>query len=191
MPSKLGLRLVGCRSVDGQPSQILFNNKKNLSELRWPKWPSQFLAYNHQKGQILTGQSMAVFCFVCTDLDFIGKFDLSVMLWYELKGKVTELKTHCYVVWEKLWMDKFIFALISSPVHFLNQRFFSILQVIKLSTQNGVPSEYTDMIFLQTNLDKVDGTQKVGLTCYSSRIFTIFWCRGFHEITSDHLCSFF
>jgi len=34
-------------------------------------------------------------------------------------------------------------------------------KVIKLSTQNGVPSEYTDMIFLQTNLDKVEGTQKV------------------------------
>ncbi|KAL5659402.1 hypothetical protein ACJX0J_032565, partial [Zea mays] len=33
-------------------------------------------------------------------------------------------------------------------------------KVIKLSTQNGVPSEYTDMIFLQTNLDKVEGTQK-------------------------------
>ncbi|XP_066398096.1 uncharacterized protein [Miscanthus floridulus] len=34
-------------------------------------------------------------------------------------------------------------------------------KVIKLSIQNGVPSEYTEMILLQTNLDKVDGTQKV------------------------------
>lgn len=34
-------------------------------------------------------------------------------------------------------------------------------KVIKLSIQNSVPSEYTDMFLLQTNLDKVDGTQKV------------------------------
>ncbi|ONM25258.1 inter-alpha-trypsin inhibitor heavy chain-related [Zea mays] len=33
-------------------------------------------------------------------------------------------------------------------------------KVIKLSIQNGVPSEYTDMVLLQTNLDNT-GTQKV------------------------------
>lgn len=59
--------------------------------------------------------------------------------------------------------------------------------MIKLSIQNGVPSEYTEMTLLQTNLDKVDGTQKVIPTCYSSMMFILFWCRGFHEITLDHL----
>jgi hypothetical protein len=38
----------------------------------------------------------------------------------------------------------------------------SISQVIKLSIQNSVPSEYTEMVLLQTNLDKVGATQKVG-----------------------------
>ncbi|CAL5085585.1 unnamed protein product [Urochloa decumbens] len=34
-------------------------------------------------------------------------------------------------------------------------------KVIKLSIQNSVPSEYTEMVLLQTNLDKVDAKQKV------------------------------
>lgn len=34
-------------------------------------------------------------------------------------------------------------------------------KVIKLSIQNSIPSEYTEMVLLQTNLDKVDATQKV------------------------------
>lgn len=53
------------------------------------------------------------------------------------------------------------------------------MQVIKLSIQNGVPSEYTDMILLQTNLDKVDGTQKVGPTYYSSMILFCFGVEAF------------
>nr|CAB3458603.1 unnamed protein product [Digitaria exilis] len=42
-----------------------------------------------------------------------------------------------------------------------NVGFSSILQVIKLSIQHSVPSEYTEMVLLQTNLDKPDATQKV------------------------------
>jgi uncharacterized protein YegL len=37
-------------------------------------------------------------------------------------------------------------------------------KVIKLSIQNGVPSEYTEMVLRETYLDKVDATQKVGPT---------------------------
>lgn len=47
-----------------------------------------------------------------------------------------------------------------------NVGFSSILQVIKLSIQQSVPSEYTEMVLLQTNLDKVDATQKVGPTWF-------------------------
>ena len=43
-----------------------------------------------------------------------------------------------------------------------NVGFFLILQVIKLSIQNGLLSEYTEMVLLETYLDKVDATQKVG-----------------------------
>jgi len=37
-------------------------------------------------------------------------------------------------------------------------------KVIKLSIQNGLLSEYTEMVLLENYLDKVDATQKVGPT---------------------------
>jgi len=45
-----------------------------------------------------------------------------------------------------------------------NVGFFLILQVIKLSIQNGLLSEYAEMVLLESYLDKVDATQKVGPT---------------------------
>jgi len=37
----------------------------------------------------------------------------------------------------------------------------SNLQVVKLSIQNSLPSEYTRMVLLQTSLDKIDPAQQV------------------------------
>jgi hypothetical protein len=81
-------------------------------------------------------------------------------------------------------------ALVSSYSFLNNMRFLSILQVIKLSIQNSVPSEYTEMVLLQTNLDKVDATQKVGPTwSFKEFSFSIF-VQDHYEMTLGHMLMF-
>ena len=47
----------------------------------------------------------------------------------------------------------------------------SNLQVVKLSIQNSLPSEYTRMVLLQTSLDKIDPAQQVDFFFPTKLIF--------------------
>lgn len=76
-------------------------------------------------------------------------------------------------------VTKFWYILVSLFSFALNNNFFNIylcshLQVVKLSIQNSLPSEYTRMVLLQTSLDKIDPTQQVG--CFVMRIIFHLFC---------------